>query len=83
MTGKSFFEVQFPIGPISLESFIERDTKAAKALLALDAGLVAYFAHLGRAHSVGRHRRRQHRSQPVTEPKSPQTTRFCNRLFSL
>ena len=35
MTGKTFIEVQFPIGPLSLESHIERDAKGAKALSSL------------------------------------------------
>jgi len=33
--GKSFIEVQFPIGPLSLESYIERDAKGSKALSSL------------------------------------------------
>ena len=33
--GKTFIEVQFPIGPLSLESYIERDAKGAKALSSL------------------------------------------------
>lgn len=32
---KTFIEVQFPIGPLSLESYIERDAKGAKALSSL------------------------------------------------
>lgn len=35
MQGKTFIEVQFPIGPLSLESYIERDAKGAKALSSL------------------------------------------------
>ena len=35
MTSKSFIEVQFPIGPLSLESYKERDAKGAKALSSL------------------------------------------------
>lgn len=34
-TTKTFIEVQFPIGPLSLESYIERDAKGAKALSSL------------------------------------------------
>ncbi|MGF1612709.1 MAG: DUF1156 domain-containing protein [Gammaproteobacteria bacterium] len=32
---KAFIEVQFPIGPLSLESYKERDAKGAKALSSL------------------------------------------------
>jgi len=32
---KTFIEVQFPIGPLSLESYIERDAKGSKALSSL------------------------------------------------
>ncbi len=32
---KTFIEVQFPIGPLSLESYIERDSKGSKALSSL------------------------------------------------
>lgn len=32
---KTFIEVQFPIGPLSLESYIERDAKGGKALSSL------------------------------------------------
>ena len=35
MTQKSFIEVQFPIGPLSLESYKERDAKGAKVLSSL------------------------------------------------
>jgi len=35
MTQKSFIEVQFPIGPLSLESYKERDAKGAKVLASL------------------------------------------------
>lgn len=35
MTGKSFIETQFPIGPLSLESYKERDAKGAKILSSL------------------------------------------------
>lgn len=35
MNQKSFIEVQFPIGPLSLESYIERDSKSAKVLSSL------------------------------------------------
>lgn len=35
VSSKSFIEVQFPIGPLSLESYIERDAKGAKALSSL------------------------------------------------
>jgi putative DNA methylase len=35
LASKSFIEVQFPIGPLSLESYIERDAKGAKALSSL------------------------------------------------
>lgn len=34
-SAKSFIEVQFPIGPLSLESYIERDAKGSKALSSL------------------------------------------------
>lgn len=34
-TAKTFIEVQFPIGPLSLESYKERDAKGAKALSSL------------------------------------------------
>ena len=35
MTSKSFIETQFPIGPLSLESYKERDAKGAKVLSTL------------------------------------------------
>ena len=35
MNQKSFIEVQFPIGPLSLESYKERDAKGAKVLASL------------------------------------------------
>ena len=35
MNPKSFIEVQFPIGPLSLESYKERDAKGAKVLASL------------------------------------------------
>jgi putative DNA methylase len=35
MSEKSFIEVQFPIGPLSLESYKERDAKGSKALSSL------------------------------------------------
>src|SRR6476660_7385043 len=35
MIKKSFIEVQFPIGPLSLESYKERDAKGAKVLASL------------------------------------------------
>ena len=35
MTQKTFIEVQFPIGPLSLESYKERDAKGSKALSSL------------------------------------------------
>lgn len=35
MTAKTLLEVQFPIGPLSLESYIERDAKGAKVLASL------------------------------------------------
>ena len=35
MTAKTFLEVQFPIGPLSLESYKERDAKGAKILASL------------------------------------------------
>src|SRR6516164_709039 len=35
MTQKAFIEVQFPIGPLSLESYKERDAKGAKVLASL------------------------------------------------
>lgn len=35
MNQKSFIEVQFPIGPLSLESYRERDAKGAKVLASL------------------------------------------------
>jgi putative DNA methylase len=35
MTSKSLLEVQFPIGPLSLESYKERDAKGAKVLASL------------------------------------------------
>ncbi len=35
MTQKSFIEVQFPIGPLSLESYRERDAKGSKVLSSL------------------------------------------------
>ncbi len=35
LAAKTFIEVQFPIGPLSLESYIERDSKGSKALSSL------------------------------------------------
>ena len=35
MPNQSLLEVQFPIGPLSLESYIERDAKGSKALSSL------------------------------------------------
>lgn len=35
MTQLSFLEIQFPIGPLSLESYIERDAKGSKSLSSL------------------------------------------------